>query len=471
MKKIINNNLFAVLSLSYVLFTVLSWVLLFRDIRALKGISSFYTFLQPTLFSTREYLLHHGLNSVVTVLFLLIALVAIGAYLYSLKLQISIRKTIIFAVIFQVIMFFSYPVLSTDIFSYLSTQRVATEYNQNIWKVKPASFPDDKFGKLADWKDTTSIYGGTHFSLYYLPPKLERYNLLLLITEYKLIALLFSLGTMVIAYKLLVVLKSDSIAQSLRLLFWNPLYVLEIAGSGHNDIIMIFFMLAAFYYFRKNILFISGILFAIAVQVKIIPIILFVFCILTLLKNKSYISSLKISLAFISTNAVYFLAMQITPIEFIQRVAFNNGVYWQSLPNIFSTYLPFMNQYILLLFVVFSSLYCLRFLRTNQQPLEAYAFIVLVYLFVINSAYWNWYVLWGLSVAPFIHNRRLRTMTVILSCTSLLAYPFLWIIYRVSTPAPIWGVVQYLLLFVPVYFTLFYKKSAVYKLIALTHKR
>lgn len=471
MKKNINKFIIPILLLSYISFAVLSWILLFRDIRALKGISLFYAFLQPTFFSTREYLLHHGLNSVMTLLFLLTAVIAIGAYLYSLRQKISLKNTILFAVLFQVIMFFSYPVLSTDIFSYLFTERVATEHNQNVWKVKPAAFPDDKFGKLADWKDTTSIYGGTHFSLYYLPPKLEHHNLALLITGYKFIAFLFSLATMAVVYMLLMLLKKDSIASAMRMLFWNPLYILEIAGSGHNDIVMIFFMLLGFYFFRKKSLYLSGLLFALAVQVKVIPIILFVFCVLTLLKNKSYIESLKTLLIFVVSNILFFMVMQITPVEFVQRVAFNNGVYWQSLPNIFSAYLPFINKYMLIIFIVFCIYYCFRYLRTKDTPLESYIFIVLLYLFFINSAYWNWYVLWSLAVIPFIKNIHLRNMTLLLSFTSLFAYPILWFIYRVSEPAPIWGIVQYILLFVPVYLTLFYKKLRLHKLIALRPRR
>ncbi len=471
MKKNINKLLIPILLFSYISFAVLSWILLFRDIRALKGISLFYTFLQPTLFSTREYLLHHGLNSIMTLLFLLIATIAVGGYLYSLRQKISLKITIVFAVLFQVILFFSYPILSTDIFSYLSTERVATEHNQNIWKVKPAAFQEDKFSKLADWKDTTSIYGGTHFSLYYLLPKLEHNNLVLLIIGYKFIAFLFSLATMAVVYMLLMFIKNKSVASSMRLLFWNPLYILEIAGSGHNDIVMIFFMLLAFYFFLKKSVYFAGILFALAVQVKVIPIILFVFCVLTLIKNKSFRDAIKMFMTFIISNSFFFIAMQITPIEFIQRVVFNNSVYWQSLPNIFSAYLPFMNKYLLIVFIIFCIYYCIRYLKTKDTPLESYAFIVLLYLFFINSAYWNWYVLWSLSVIPFITNMHLRNMTLLLSFTSLFAYPLLWFIYRVSGPAPIWGVVQYMLLFVPVYLTLFYKKVSIHKLIALGYRR
>jgi len=89
----------------------------FRDKRALAGIGNFYPNISSFLFSSRDYLLHHGLNTIPTFLFVLVAGIAIIFYLKSLAVKISLKKTIVFAIIFQSIVFLSYPILSTDIFS------------------------------------------------------------------------------------------------------------------------------------------------------------------------------------------------------------------------------------------------------------------------------------------------------------------------------------------------------------------
>jgi len=46
---------------------------------------------------------------------------------------------------------------------------VATVHHENVWKVKPAAFPNDAFSQLADWKETTNVYGGLNYFLYEEP--------------------------------------------------------------------------------------------------------------------------------------------------------------------------------------------------------------------------------------------------------------------------------------------------------------
>ncbi|MDQ5951216.1 MAG: hypothetical protein QG639_493, partial [Patescibacteria group bacterium] len=138
----------------------------FREERALVGISRFLPGSEPFLSTTREQLLTLGLNTVPTLLFGLLAMVAFAAYFFSLSTQLHKKNTIIFAVLFQLIVFFSYPVLSTDIFSYIFSDRVFTEYGQNIWKVIPNTFSEDPYWLLSDWKDETKVYGAVNQVLY-----------------------------------------------------------------------------------------------------------------------------------------------------------------------------------------------------------------------------------------------------------------------------------------------------------------
>lgn len=440
----------------FVLFTILSWILLFRDKRALEGMGDFYPQLHSWLFTTRELLLQNNLNTIPTFLFGFIAAVAILAYLRSLALKISLKKTILFGLTFQFIAFFSYPILSTDIFSYMLSERVATVHNENIWKVIPANFPDDPYFPLADWKETTSVYGGVHYLAYYLPAKIAGDNLWLSIFLYKLIPTIFSLATVYVLYLLLKLKHSHFVEKGMRLVLWNPLYVLEIVGAGHNESLMIFFTLLSLFFFWRNLWLYAGIAIALAVQVKIIPLIFFVLLGFALFQKRQLKSLLVFVLAFAVTNALYFVFMQLSPIAYLQRVTYNGGVYWQSLPNLVRYYFEGVNTVITIIFGAWSVYFVLKQWKKQIDPVRTYGTILVVYLLFAISAYWNWYVLWVLCILPFITDKKIFWTVLVFSFTSLLAYPLLWLSLRFGFGSMIWPVITYLFVFgIPLFVYLF----------------
>lgn len=431
------------LIICYIVFLILSWVLVLRDPRAIIGIGNLYPILRDTLFALQAQAAGYGINSIPTILFICNAALSLVVYLISFKQKINLKKTIIYAAVFQIITFLSFPILSTDIFSYIMSERVSTTHNQNIWQVKPAAFPDDQYAVLADWKDTTSVYGAVHYLLYLPPSLIGQNDLVTLVLLFKIVPAVFAVGLMIVFYKLLLLYKAKDPALWLRVVFWNPLFILEIFGSGHNDSMMLFFtMLAWLFYLRRNWL-VSGVVIALAVQIKLIPIVLFFFCLLSLIINKKLRSALVYALAFFATNTIAFLFMQTNAQDFLQRVAYNGGVYWQSLPNVLQSLYPAAVVAIPIIFVLWVIGYTLGILRKDFDPLEAFVSVLLVYLLFVSSAYWNWYVLWIFPFIVFIKNRNIFILVLLLTCTSLLAYPLLWIIHRINTPSVVWPVLQY----------------------------
>jgi hypothetical protein len=431
----------------FFVYTFLSYVLLFRDKRALTAISTFYPEMSNFLFSSRDYLLHHSLNTIPTFIFGIVSLLAIFYYLKSLTIKISLKKTIWFAILFQLITFVSYPILSTDIFSYMFSERVSTVHHENIWHVKPAIFPNDSFSAMADWKDTTSIYGGVNYVLYLVPALLGKDNVLMLLTLYKLLPALFAIGSGYMLYILLKQNKSDYVEKGLRLVFWNPLFVLEIFGSGHNDSIMIFFTLVSYYFFQKKQWLLAGSIVALAVQVKLLPIVLCFFFVYTLFKQKKFVSSVLLLIGFLVINALLFLFMQISPIDFLQRVLYNGGVYWQSLPNLLRYFVQGGNLFITAGFLVWVFFFIFKQGKKQINPLYSYAMVLLVYLLFVSAAYWNWYVIWIVALLPLINDKKLTMTTLLFSFTSLLAYPLLWLSLRFGYQSLVWPFVTYFFIF------------------------
>ncbi len=439
----------SLLSLCFFTYLILSWVLLFRDPRAIIGIGNLYPAAKDFLFSMQTILSGYGLNSIPTIIFAAVSVAAVILYLIALKVKFTLKQIILFTVLFQIVTFVSFPILSTDIFSYIFSERVATVHGENIWQVKPATFPDDQFGVLADWKDTTSVYGGIHFLLYLLPSYIGQNDLVTLVILYKLVPALFAAGIFYVLYLVLKEQKKNYLNWALIFVFWNPIFILEIFGSGHNDSMMIFFTLLSYYFFRKKLWFFAGIILALAVQVKLIPIVLFFFCLLSLVKKKKYLGLLSFVAGFVSINTLLFSFMQVNLIEFLQRVAYNGGVYWQSLPTVLLLFQPQLIQVVFVLFLLWLLYFTWQVWKHDIEPVYAYIVVLLVYLLFISTAYWNWYVLWILPLIPLVLDKKLLLTTVGLSITSLFAYPLLWVIYRINTQSVIWPIITYILIFIP----------------------
>jgi hypothetical protein len=448
MRKVLSQYCGFLLLFCLLFYTFLSWVLFFRDFRAILGISHFYPGLLSPLTGTMVFLTHHGLNTIPTLLFLIFAVCAFFIYFLSIKQNITIRTTVIFSILFGFFLFFSYPILSTDIFSYIFSDRIATVYHQNIWTVLPIIHNSDPFAIMSDWKNTTSIYGGVNLLVYSVPAIWGGNNFVTLVILYKLVSFIFAFGTLAVLYLLLRSNKNTStnIAKNIRLVFWNPLFLLEIFGSGHNDSVMIFFTLLAYYFFIKKNHAIAGVVLACAVQIKLIPVLLFIFIALYLFQKKLYKQCSLFAVSFIISNIICFWLMGVSPITFAQRVSYNAGVYWQSLPNIVRYFIPGSSPVFIFLFIGVLIGFIIYQIRAKQPPLKIYAYTLTIYLFFFAAAYWNWYALWILTLLPFLENAKFKFIIIIFSFMSILAYPLYWLSLRYDYHSMIWPVITYLLI-------------------------
>jgi len=398
--------------------------------------------------SSRILLLHKGLNTVPTVLFAGTSLIAVYLYLKTLNMKIPQRTTVICTYLFLFITFFSYPILSTDIFSYIMTSRVATVHNSNIWKVSPNNFQNDPFLKLSDWKTIPGIYGFVDQSFYNGVSYISRNSLLMNIILNKILVIIFAVFTFFVLRKILTKFYSDTELYGIRFIFWNPLFLLEIAGSGHNDILMIFFMLLAYYLFLSKRYFMFGIAIALSVQTKVIPIFLLIFIIGKLLKEKKLKEIVSLTIPFVIINAICFYAMQISPLQYIQRLQYNTNINWQSLQALLARVGIEYHGIFTTIFIVSIVLALVLQFFKKINPLAVYTAVMFFYLLFIASAYWNWYVLWVLVFLPFVNNKRLMILGLVLSFTSLFAYPIYWTSLRFGYQNIAWAVLIYLFIFV-----------------------
>lgn len=429
-------------------FVVLSWILLLRDIRAIKVFGLFSPVFGNLLQTFRNFLLHKGLNIIPTFLFVLVSLITFYYYFKSLKENISARKTIFFALVFQSIVFFSYPILSTDIFSYIMTSRVSVAHNSNIWKVPPDHFPADPFLRLSDWKTVPGIYGYADQFFYNATTLISVDNLFINLFLNKLLVFIFAILTLHIVKKILLDFFNDKDLLGIRLIFWNPLFLLEIIGAGHNDILMIFFMSLAYYFFLKKSYFLFGTIIALSVHTKIIPLFLLIFIVSDLLRAKKIKELFSLSIPLLIINSLFFYLMDLTPLEYLERLQYNTNINWQSVQSLAARFGVEAHGIFTLIFGVFVLVILLLQFIKKINPVTSYISVISIYLLFITSAYWNWYALWILTFLPYISNKRIISGGIALTFTSLLAYPIYWTSLRFDYQNIWWAVTILLFLFV-----------------------
>lgn len=187
---------------------------------------------------------------------------------------VKIKKIIIFTAL---ILFFSFPAFSYDIFNYIATAKTTFFYKENPYLVMPIEFVGEPMLKFMHAANKFALYGPVWIGLTFFPHIMGFNNLILTIFAFKgFIALFYFLGLWLV-WKL-----SDKNLYSLTFFALNPLVLIETLVSGHNDIVMMTLALFGLYLLLRNktVLGVLGILGSLGtkyVTVILLPIFFFVF--------------------------------------------------------------------------------------------------------------------------------------------------------------------------------------------------
>jgi Glycosyltransferase family 87 len=127
------------------------------------------------------------------------------------------------------------PLLSKDIFSYLSYARMDVFHNANPYVHGPAIAPHDEVFKFVGWRHVPSAYGplftAATYPLAYLGPAVSLWTI-------KLFTALAGLGCVALVYRCAQHFNRPPLVAAM----WvglNPVWLAYGIGGGHNDIIML----------------------------------------------------------------------------------------------------------------------------------------------------------------------------------------------------------------------------------------
>jgi hypothetical protein len=153
------------------------------------------------------------------------------------------------AVLFSAALVLAYPTAAIDALVYAVHTRGWALYGLNPLATAPQELPGDPWvGLAAEWIDASSPYGPVWEGLSLLAFRLAGGDFLAHVYALKVIAALAHLGCIALVALILRRLKPDWALAGAAAFAWSPLALLESAGNGHNDILMVFFLLLAAYF-------------------------------------------------------------------------------------------------------------------------------------------------------------------------------------------------------------------------------
>ena len=141
---------------------------------------------------------------------------------------------------------FAYPINATDVYRYLIRGRIAAVYGQSPFVAPPATFIGDPFLPLAgEWAGETSPYGPLWEVVAAGVAGLSGDRLLLGVWLFKLLAVACFLAATAVLWAAL----GDRPGRTTATLLWawNPALLLTFALNGHNDALMLLWLLLGYW--------------------------------------------------------------------------------------------------------------------------------------------------------------------------------------------------------------------------------
>jgi hypothetical protein len=177
---------------------------------------------------------------------------------------LAMRLIVGFGVVFGLILVWLYPVTATDLFQYVLRARVWVVHGANPMAVPPSVFAGDPLLPFAgEWQDIVSPYGPAWELLAAGVARLGFTGAVSGALAYKGVAMLAYLACIWLLHRIACpavpptsssgrVTGGGGYARSLLLFAWNPLVLVQGVGNGHNDVIMLVWLLLAVYVWQRR---------------------------------------------------------------------------------------------------------------------------------------------------------------------------------------------------------------------------
>jgi len=195
-----------------------------------------YGYIDPHLSTILPYVAYYH-RPLATVVFFVLLTSLFSFYIYFIKHPPKIWVIIAAAVI----MLFSYPALTYDLFNYITTAKVLYMHHENPYVVMPIEIPNEPYLAFTRAANKVALYGPVWLAISALPHFVGGGNIWATILAFKFMNVLAYAGFGYIVWK-----RTKNIHNVLFFAL-NPLVLIEVIMNGHNDIYMMVLAIAGGY--------------------------------------------------------------------------------------------------------------------------------------------------------------------------------------------------------------------------------
>ncbi len=345
---------------------------------------------------------------------------------------IYFKQLLIAGILFRIMLLFSLPNLSDDVYRFIWDGRLAanginpfSHLPTEIIQMPPVNgITKELFGQLNS-PDYYTIYPPVLQGVFWLTAKLFPVNVFASVVFMKCIIFLVELGTV---FLLIQLLKKISLPIHLSLLYFlNPLVITELTGNVHFEGVMIFFVLLAFLLVLKNNWQGSPIWLGLGIATKLVPVLFIPLFVNRLGWKKGLLFSL---VAMITTVVLFAFVFDLATTQhliqsvdlFIRRFEFNASIYyivrWVGTMirgyNIIAIAGPVLYSIAagIILFLSFGSK------NNSRQSFFSKALFIITIWYLFSTTVHPWYICLPVALAVFTPYR----YAMLWSFTSILSY-------------------------------------------------
>jgi len=178
------------------------------------------------------------------------------------------------ALLSATILAFMFPIGAADLFDYIMHGRIAGVHGVNPFFNTGREFPDDPFFAYMAWHDSPSTYGPLWVLASAAAARLAGDSIIANVLVFKLLIGIFFFGSIGLVAATLRKVAPERALKGVLVLAWNPVVLYETFGNGHNDMLMVFFVLAAVWLLTRRRYTLAILALAAGALIKYIPLLL-----------------------------------------------------------------------------------------------------------------------------------------------------------------------------------------------------
>ena len=339
------------------------------------------------------------------------------------------------------------PVLSSDVYAYAIFGRMASTYHLNPYAVTASAVGGDNLFAYVFWNSDTTHYGPAWTLLSAATTALAGQSVLVTALAFKLLAGVVHLINCALVYVLARRIGGSDGLSALLLYAWNPLILIETAGSGHNDGIMMALAFTGLLLLMSNRRLLGVAVLLVSVLVKYLSAILLLFAgVVVLMKEKTWRTAARVAVQMALVMALTAAALYLPFWPFVQpsaqpggagsalRAAMPNPLFYvlrEGLTRVVdaTTHSSQASQSVALvlpyalnaLFALLLAVAAVRLIRAQgdwPQATESWGVMTFVYLFLVFGGGFAWYTVAPLMIAVVGQQNRANRF-LLLACAAV----------------------------------------------------